>query len=160
MKFKPLVVFGLFYTACHTSVLAEVITGRVIKVADGDTITILDNQKKQHKIRLAQIDAPEKSQPWGKASRDYLNAWIYENVVTVDYDETDRYGRIVGEVYIGQYHVNSEMLRNGNAWVYTRYAKDKRLFELQESAKRNQFGLWSLPQSDQVPPWEWRKSKK
>lgn len=160
MKFKTLVVFGLFYTACHTSVLAEVITGRVIKVADGDTITILDNQKKQHKIRLAQIDAPEKSQPWGKASRDYLNEWIYENVVTVDYDETDRYGRIVGDVYIGQYHVNSEMLRNGNAWVYTRYAKDKRLFELQESAKRNQFGLWSLPQSDQVPPWEWRKSKK
>lgn len=133
--------------------------GRVVSVADGDTITVLDDARQQHKIRLYGIDAPEKKQDWGQASKKYLSEMIFGKIVKVEVMDIDLYKRSVGKVYIDDKYVNLEMVRAGMAWHYVQYArKDKDLAEAQSSARENKTGLWSI--ADPVPPWEFRHKKK
>ena len=72
----------------------------------------------------------------------------------------DRYGRTVGKVYLEDLDINAELVRYGHAWVYRRYAKDKTLFDLEAEARENQLGLWTLPEEQRIPPWEWRRGKR
>lgn len=140
---------------------AEVLKGRVVKVADGDTITILDNSNRQHKIRLYGIDAPEKRQAFGQKSRQTLAHMVGGQQVQVDVLDVDRYGRKVGVVLVDDTNANAEMLRQGMAWVYTRYCKVSfcRQWQLMEQeTARARRGLWIDP--DPIPPWEWRKAQK
>ena len=132
--------------------------GLVVSVHDGDTITILIDGQYQEKIRLNEIDAPELSQPYGKAAKQALSAFVYRRAVTVNVDGVDRYGRTLGRVYLDKTDVNAELVRLGAAWVYRRYSHDQNLIELESEAKRASVGLWSLPTADQTPPWEWRKA--
>ena len=105
-----------------TSLVAETITGKVISVADGDTITILVDKTK-HRIRLAEIDAPElKGQPYGKASKAHLSALVYNKLVLVEYTKKDRYGRLIGTVTSQKVNVNEAMVIAGLAWHYKLYA--------------------------------------
>lgn len=94
---------------------AEVIVGRVVGVADGDTVTVLDANKQQHKIRLAGIDAPEKRQPFGQRSKESLSALVFARQVTVETDKKDRYGREVGKVRVDGVDANLERLKRGFA---------------------------------------------
>ena len=96
-------------------------TGKVIRVADGDTITILDPSNTQLKIRLNKIDAPEKSQAFGQRSKQHLSDIVFGKSVTVTWDETDRYGRILGTVWLDGRDINLQMVRDGLAWHYKRY---------------------------------------
>lgn len=145
----------LFFLSCLTLYSAS-ITGSVVGVTDGDTITVLDADKVQHKIRLYGIDAPESNQDYRQRSKQLLSALVYGDTVRVDYDGKDRYGRIVGKVYNGEQYVNAEMLRFGMAWHYKQYSKDKDLADLETTAKAGKIGLWSRP--DAVAPWDFRRA--
>ena len=96
-------------------------TGKVVRVSDGDTIAILDSSNAQLKIRLNKIDAPEKSQAFGQRSKQHLSDILFGKRVTVTWDATDRYGRILGTVWLDGRDINLQMVRDGFAWHYKRY---------------------------------------
>lgn len=104
---------------------ASTIEGKVVGVSDGDTITVLDSSKMQHKIRLSGIDAPEKAQPFGNRSKESLSDLVFDNPVTVDTDKRDRYGRNVGKVLIDVTDANLEQIKPGTAWHYKAYEREQ-----------------------------------
>lgn len=106
---------------------AATLEGRVVGVADGDTITVLDSAKTQHRVRLAGIDAPEKKQAFGTRSRENLARWVHRRDVIVEWHKRDRYGRLVGVVFVDGHDVNLEQVRAGFAWWYRQYAKEQRI---------------------------------
>ena len=134
--------------------------GKVVGISDGDTFTLLTSDKQQIKVRLAEIDTPEKSQPFGTKAQQALSNLIFSKDVFVVEEDTDRYGRLVGDVYVGGIHVNRQMVKDGMAWVYRQYLKDKTLLQDEQEAREERRGLWSLPGTEQVPPWEWRKGNR
>ena len=157
------------YNKCLSSLLylfilievsvADTLSGKVISIADGDTVTIINDYQKT-KIRLAEIDTPEKHQPYGKKSKKALSDFIFNKEVEVEVVTIDRYGRTVGKIFLDNLNINREMVKAGHAWVYVKYAKDKTLFALEKNAKENQLGLWVLPEGERIPPWQWRKNKR
>jgi len=135
------------------------IVGRVVGVTDGDTITVLQNNT-QYKIRLYGIDTPEKYQDYGKKAKYFMSSLIFGKQVKVDTETTDRYGRIVGIVYIRGLCVNEEAVKNGLAWVYRKYCFKNfcnKWLKFEERARVNKLGLWS--QKNSIPPWEFRRYK-
>ena len=136
----------------------EQIIGRVVRVIDGDTITVLDATNTEHRIRLAQIDAPETKQAYSNVSKNALSSLIANKEVTVKINGIDRYKRVLGEIFIADQHVNLYMVRNGFAWAYTTYATDKHYFEAQELAKKERQGLWADPHA--VAPWDFRRQQR
>jgi len=132
------------------------LSGRVVKVNDGDTITVLDANQKQHKVRLYGIDTPEYKQPYSRAATRTLAGLVQGEGVGVDVKDTDSYGRTVGVVYKGNLDVNLQMVKSGYAWWYEQHAPfDDDLREAEESARMDKLGLWADP--DPVPPWKWRR---
>lgn len=146
--------FLVFAFAVH-SAPAETISGRVIGITDGDTMTILDSSKRQYKIRLAEIDAPESQQPFGTRSKESLAALCFQKTAFVSDQGRDRYGRIIGRANCAGVDANSEQVRRGMAWVYDRYVKDRTLYELQNAARAAKRGLWI--DENPTPPWDWRR---
>jgi len=142
---------------------AETVTGRVVGVADGDTITVLDADKVQHKIRLAGIDAPEKKQAFGNRAKESLSDLVFDKTVNVETDKRDKYGRQVGKVLVNGQDVNLVQVERGMAWFYRQYQReqspnDRKLYEAAEdAAKVGRRGLWR--DTDPVPPWEFRHNK-
>jgi endonuclease YncB( thermonuclease family) len=143
---------------------AALLEGRVVAVADGDTITILDNTNTQYKIRLAGIDAPEKKQPFGNVSKKFLSDLVYDKQVSVDYSKQDRYGRTVGKVLVNGIDANLEQVKHGLAWFYKKYENEQPLqdrldyLHAQEAAETSKVGLWVEP--NPVAPWDFRKSRR
>ncbi len=141
---------------------AEILMGRVIGVADGDTITFLDSAHLQHKIRLSGIDAPEKGQAFGNASRKHMAELTYSKHAKADCYKVDRYKRLVCTVYVDGKDVGLAQLDAGLAWWYLKFADEQspqeRLeYEMAETkAAIDRKGLWSDP--NPTPPWEWRQS--
>lgn len=129
--------------------------GRVVAVHDGDTITVLDAGHHQHRIRLYQIDAPEKGQDYGTASKRSLSQLIAGRQVSVVGVATDRYDREVATVYLAGKDINLEQVRRGMAWVYRRYANDPHYLDVEQLARAARVGLWA--RSSPVPPWEFRR---
>ena len=127
---------------------AEVLVGRVVGVSDGDTITVLDADKTEHKVRLMGIDAPEKSQDFGAASKQALSNYIYQKEVTVDYKKIDKHKRKVGKVILDKQDVCLAMIELGMAWHYKDYEKeqsktDRDLYRQAElKARESRIGLW------------------
>lgn len=145
------------------SASAETIAGRVVNIADGDTITVLDDDKVQHKIRLAGIDAPEKKQPFGNRSKESLSELAYNKTVTVETAKRDKYGRQVGKVLVNGQDVNLVQVERGMAWFYRQYQReqspnDRTLYKAAEDAAiADKRGLWR--DADPAPPWEFRHGK-
>lgn len=131
---------------------------RVVGVHDGDTITCLDENNQQQKVRLSEIDAPELGQDFGKVSREALASMVFGKTVEVVDDGKDRYGRWLGHVLVNGADVNREMVATGNAWHYAAYSRDTSLGQLQSQARGQQIGLWAQP--NPVPPWDYRASEK
>ena len=135
------------------------ITGRVVRVADGDTVSVLDGSNTQHKIRLHGIDTPERNQRHGKKSWDALSDMVSGRNVGVVVLGRDSYGRSNGTVYLGERNINLAMVAAGHAWWYRYYAPDDRLLEAAEGkARAAKLGLWAEP--DPMPPWDWRRQQK
>jgi endonuclease YncB( thermonuclease family) len=136
---------------------AEVAVGKVVRVSDGDTLTLLVDRK-QLKVRLIEIDAPESKQAFGERSRKSLGEMCAGQQATVSHQGRDKYGRVLGRVQCQGLDANAEQVRRGMAWVYDRYVTDRSLYALQNDARAARAGLWA----DKHPtaPWDWRKHRK
>lgn len=153
-------IYILLFMLLVQAAAAQEYRGRVVGIADGDTFTLLAAEKRSIKVRLAEIDTPERAQPYGSRARQMLSDLLYGQEVRVVRADTDRYGRLVGQVYVGHMHVNRQLVREGMAWVYRQYLKDESLLQDEQQARSARRGVWSLPATEQVPPWEWRKGRK
>ena len=129
---------------------------KIKKVVDGDTVHVF-YQDEVYKIRLTEIDAPERDQPYGSNSTEYLKGLLKEGRVDADISGTDRYGRKLGRLYWKGMDINRELVSAGYAWVYDQYVTDNSFYENQSKARNLKKGLWE----DQNPlePWNWRKLK-
>jgi endonuclease YncB( thermonuclease family) len=145
----------LFLLGVAATAGAETFVAHVVAVLDGDTV-LVSHDKKKTTIRLAGIDAPEKLQEFGPASRDALTALVLRKDVRVITRTVDDYGRVVALLEVGRVNVNEEQLRRGMAWEYSQYHADKALLALQVEAQRARRGLWAG--ASPVPPWEFRKT--
>lgn len=159
LRLRIALLLILLSTSFHAS--SEILHGRVVRITDGDTITVLSKEKQQHKIRLAGIDTPERKQPFGHRAKESLSDMIFNKDVTVEWDKKDRWGRIIGKVLSGTEDVNLKQVEIGHAWWYRRYAheqstSDQELYKrAEDKAKHAGRGLWREPSP--VPPWDWRK---
>lgn len=129
-------------------------TARIIAVLDGDTV-LVRRESGLLKIRLAEIDAPEKAQAFGLASRNTLVEMVLRKQVWVDTLAVDKYGRDIAQLKVNGLSVNEEMVRRGMAWEYSHYHSDRRYIVLQQEAQQAKRGLWA--QNNPLPPWQWRK---
>lgn len=149
------------------------ISGKVVAVTDGDTIKVLDANSKLHKIRLTGIDAPEKGQAFGIASREHLASLVAGKTVRVESSKTDRYGRVLGKVWVQPpdcqdcgrtLDANHAQVLSGMAWWYQYYANQQPVEERERyksavtEARQRKLGLWSEPQP--IPPWAWRRGER
>ncbi len=140
----PLLIFVLCLLFISFPTLSQVLSGKVVSVADGGTITILDSSKRQHKIRLYGIDTPEKSQAYGKKAKKFTANLAAGKAVEVEVYDTDQYGRSVGVVFVAGANVNREIIRNGFAWQYQRYCKKSFCddwLKLERQARSNGIGF-------------------
>jgi len=159
---------------------SDTLSGRVVGVADGDTVTVLDANYQQHKIRLSGIDTPEKAQPFGQRAKESMSALVFGKEVDVQWDKRDRYKRIVGKVMVQPadcptcpktLDAGLAQITVGLAWWYQKYAKDQSAEDKDQSAEdagRYEFaehearakraGLWA--DAHPIPPWDWRKGQR
>ena len=133
--------------------------GRVTSISDGDTLALLvpdGASYRQVKVRLGEIDTPESRQPYGERAKQTLSDLAFGKQARVVVQDTDRYGRTVGRVYVGGTDVNAEMIRQGAAWAYRQYLKDQSLLRLEAEAKAAKRGLWGLPEAHALGVATWR----
>lgn len=109
------------------------------------------------RLRLAQIDAPELNQPHGYEARAALMDWVEDENVSVQVVDVDQYDRRVSEVFVGEIHVNRELVRDGHAWANTRFARSRHVGDLETQARAARRGLWALPEAKRDAPWVWRR---
>ena len=137
---------------------AQVLSGKVVKIADGDTFTLLVNNHDQVKVRLDGIDAPEKKQAFGNKAKQYLSSMIWGVPVTVKVLKKDRYGRSIGKVSTAKVKdVNLEMIKAGYAWHYKEYNKDKSYASAENNARKRKLGIWK--DKNPIKPQVFRKTK-
>jgi endonuclease YncB( thermonuclease family) len=141
---------------------SDTLHGKIVGVSDGDSVTVIDGDLTQHKIRLAGIDAPEQGQPFGQASKRSLSELVFNKIVTIDWSKKDRYGRIVGKVLVNGLDANLEQVKLGLAWFYKEYQNELNLddrlayLDAHEEAMTAKKGLWIEPTP--IAPWDWRKA--
>lgn len=153
-KFVALVLFLLSAFGVY-----EYAPGRVIKVADGDTITVYTTEREKQKIRLYGVDAPESAQSWGPEAREFVSDLVFLQEVEISVVNTDRYGREVALVKLKDGRIlNEELVKNGHAWVYRDYCREAfcaNWIDMELRARYAKAGLWS--QKNPTAPWRWRK---
>ncbi|WP_437230224.1 thermonuclease family protein [Planctomicrobium sp. SH661] len=160
MQKAYLVAFTLsIVSLCHAGrvpVVQRVETGKVVGVTDGDTVRILIGTE-EVKVRLEGIDAPESKQAFGTKAKQHLSDLIFDKEIELRVTGTDRYGRTIGKIFVGETDVNLQMIRDGMAWHYTQFNAEEAFAVAQAEAKEAGRGLWADPAA--VPPWEYRKRK-
>lgn len=148
-----LFIFYLFLAACQPPV-----TGQVIKVADGDSFTLLTQENKQIRVRLYGIDCPERGQDFSKVATDFTANRIFQKNVKIEVKDTDQYGRIVGLVILPDNTIlNEELLKAGLAWHYKHFDQSIEYAEMENKARREKIGLWSM--KNPIEPWKFRRNK-
>lgn len=159
----PTLVLATVLVLFSQNVFALNLLGEVVAVADGDTVTVLDSSKRQYRVRLAGIDAPEKRQAFGNRSRQALASMVFRQQVFVESQKVDRYGRLIGKVFVGKVDVNRALLDVGMAWHYKEYqgeqsVEDRQSYSKAESAARKGgLGLWQ--DRNPTPPWDFRRQR-
>ena len=164
-------ILSLVVALASLPALAGTLVGKVVHVADGDTVTVLDAQRQQHRVRLIGIDAPEKGQDFGQRSKENLIRIAAGRQAEVVFSKRDRYGRIVGKVLVApegcvgacpKGDAGLRQIEAGMAWHYKQYANEqtiedqRRYAEAEENARAKRLGLWGDTRMP-VPPWEWRR---
>lgn len=132
--------------------------GKVVAIADGDTVTVLTSEKKQVKVRLRGIDAPERKQAFGTKARDRLAELAMGKTVAAAGEGRDKYGRTIASLSVDGRDLGEQLVAEGLAWHYVRYSDDPQLAAAERKARSARLGLWGDPEP--VPPWEWRASAK
>jgi endonuclease YncB( thermonuclease family) len=137
---------------------ANMIAGKVVAIADGDTLTLLDKSRKQHKIRLVGIDAPESTQAFGIQAKNALAAKVFQKDVVIEWREEDKYGRTLGDVILDGRWINHEMVEEGWSWHYKHFSKSEMLAEAETKARGLRAALWK----DEAPtaPWDFRSKRR
>lgn len=139
-------------------VLAQ-IKAKVIGIKDGDTILVLDKNNNQTTLRLAEVDCPEKGQPFGKNAKQLTSDLVYGKEILYYKTTSDRYGRIIAKVYFDKdQYLSEEIIKKGLGWWYYQYSNNENLGVLESKARSLKLGLWSG--SETISPWEWRKKKR
>jgi len=160
----PRIFLGAAFAVALSFPARAEITGMVVSVRDGDTLTILDSNKRQRKIRLAGVDAPEKGQASGFRSKERLVKMLYDREVVIEGSKKDRDGSLTAKVFVDGHDVGLEQIRAGLAWWCRACAEeqtpeDRAIYELAENAaRRRKLRLWR--DAEPVPPWEWRRQKR
>lgn len=136
----------------------ESVDAVVTKVIDGDSIKAKDKDGKEHEIQIEGTDAPESKQPYGKESTDALRDMLADHPIRVTWRKKDNFERLLAQVYVGEKHINSEMIREGHAWHFKRYNQSEQLAACEAEAKKEKRGLWGTenPQA----PWDYRKENR
>ncbi len=155
------IILAAFLLLAAPRAFADTLIGKIVKVADVDSIAVLDSTNTQHRIRLQGIDAPEKGQPFGNTSRKHLASLVAGKEVTVKWDKRDRYRRIVGYVIVDGQDVNLVQVKAGMAWFYRYYQRElspedrRRYADAENKARYERLGLWR--ENNPIPPWEHRR---
>lgn len=136
----------------------KIIQGKIIKVTDGDTVTLLARNNKKIKVRLYGIDCPEKGQDYYQVAKNYVSNQIFGKHVRVEVKNKDRYNRSVGVIWYSNNNLNIDLLKNGLAWHYTDFDKSKAYSEAEKTARLAKRNIWS--KKSPTAPWQWRKNKK
>lgn len=137
---------------------AQTVIVQVVGVLDGDTVLVLDERKTaQFKVRLDQIDAPEKAQPYGQVAKLFLSDLIYKKRISLLRKGQDRYGRTIGEISLNGENINLRMVREGYAWAYRQYVTNSAYIKAEQSAIGQKKGLWQ--DAHPTPPWLWRRNQ-
>lgn len=156
MKFLITLILPLIFLNVNPS---KNLTGRVVSIADGDTFTILTDNKEQVKIRLYGVDCPEKKQDFGTKAKQFTSKLCFGKIVTVHVKNKDRYGRKIALVLLPDSRsVNKELLVAGMAWHYKQYDQSREFADLELKARKSRVGIWSSPKP--VAPWEFRKNSR
>jgi len=142
----------------HDAWAQKILQGKAVRIVDGDTFELLDEQLVRHKIRLYGIDAPEKGQAFGQVAKQALSGLIFSRDVRVVHKGKDRNGRIVGEVFCGKEQINVRLILSGMAWHFTRYSSDLAYAQAQRKAMAKRVGLWI--QNKPQAPWEYRAERR
>lgn len=157
-KYFIFVAMFLGVLAAAYSIYSKSDADIVIKnISDGDTINI-EKDGLKFKIRLAEVDCPEKDQPYGIEAREFVKKFLDGKEITITPLKTDRYGRTLAYIRAGNNDLGEALIKNGYAWVYRQYSKDKRLIEFEDKAKKEKIGLWK--DDNPIAPWLWRKKHK
>jgi micrococcal nuclease len=135
------------------------LTAKVVGIKDGDTVVVLDSLNNQITLRLAEVDCPEKSQPFGTKSKQFTSDQIYLKTIKYVVTDTDRYGRSIAMIYYDEdnKYLSAEIIKAGMGWHYKRYSTSKELALIEENAKKNKIGLWI--ENNPIEPSEWRKKQ-
>ncbi|HQW45905.1 MAG: thermonuclease family protein [Bacteroidetes bacterium] len=138
----------------YSSFAQTTLIGRAIRILDGDTFEILVNDRATYKVRLTDIDAPEKKQDFGNVAKQQLAQFIFGKEVKVVYDKLDRNKRILGHVYFQNQYINLQMVSIGMAWHFKKYSKDAQFALAENKARKQKLGLWIQP--NPIAPWDYR----
>lgn len=147
----------LFLLLFQAAFSQSIITGRAVRILDGDTFEILVKGNTTYKIRLTDIDAPEKKQDFGYVAKQQLAAYIFGREVKVVYEKLDRNKRILGHVYMGTEDINLKMIEAGMAWHFKKYSHNERFAWAEKQARNRKKGLWIQP--DPLAPWDYRAKR-
>jgi endonuclease YncB( thermonuclease family) len=143
----------LFYTVGYCQ---NKITAKVISIKDGDTVLVLDNLNHQTTLRLAEVDCPEKSQPFGTKAKQFTSDQIYRKEIKYIVNDIDRYGRSIAKIYYDDNkYLSAEIIKNGFGWHYKKYSISKDLADFENAARLQRVGLWY--DKNPVSPWDWRR---
>jgi micrococcal nuclease len=134
------------------------LTGKVIGIKDGDTVVVIDKLNNTTILRLAEVDCPEKKQPFGTKAKQFTSDAVYLKNVTYIVTEKDRYGRSVAKIYFKNKYLSAEIIKKGMGWQYKKYSTSKELAQFEQQARSKKIGLWIDP--NPIYPSEWRKQKK
>lgn len=150
-----LISFFLFISL--TTFSQTTFTAKVVGIKDGDTVVVLDSLNNQITLRLAEVDCPEKNQPFGTKAKQFTSDQIYLKTIKYVVSDTDRYGRSIAMIYYDtdNKYLSAEIIKAGMGWHYKRYSTSKELATFEDNAKKNKIGLWV--DSNPVAPWEFRK---
>ncbi|ROS09649.1 endonuclease YncB(thermonuclease family) [Chryseobacterium nakagawai] len=141
------------------AILFSQTSGKVIKISDGDTITVLLKGNTQKKLRLADVDCPESGQAFGKNAKQFTSGKVFGKTIKFTETSTDRYGRSIAKVYYdNDKYLSKELIKAGMGWWYFSYSKDDSLGKIQEKAQQKKMGLWQDVHA--IAPWEYRKMKR
>lgn len=150
-----LILFFLFISL--TTFSQTTFNAKVVGIKDGDTVVVLDSLNNQTTLRLAEVDCPEKNQPFGTKAKQFTSDQIYLKTIKYVVTDTDRYGRSIAMIYYDtdNKYLSAEIIKAGMGWHYKRYSTSKELATFEDNAKKNKIGLWV--DSNPVAPWEFRK---
>jgi micrococcal nuclease len=143
-------LFNLASISCQT-----LLTAKVVGVKDGDTVVVLDDQNNQVTLRLAEVDCPEKSQPFGTRAKQFTSDQVYMKTIKYSVYDTDRYGRIVAKVFYDNKYLSAEIIKAGMGWHYKKYSTSTELAKFETAARKNRVGLWV--DKNPIEPSIWRK---